>query len=232
MKRYQTLLLDADRTLLDFDTTEKKALRKTFQKYGFPFTPEIESMYLDINKQLWADYEKGLIDRNTVIYKRFGELFAKVGIDGDGVAFEDDYQAELGRGHDLMPYAMEVVTALEKEFDLYIVTNGVVATQYSRLHDAKLDLHFKKIFVSEECGYQKPQKEFFDFCFQHIDNLELSKTLIVGDSLSSDIQGGNNAGIATCWFNPTNMTCATEMRIDHEIYDLRQLYEIVGKDEE
>ena len=228
MKRYQTLLFDADRTLLDFDAAEKHALQHTFEKHQLPFNETIEQAYMAMNQKLWKDYEDGLIDRHTVIYTRFGKLFDQFGLSGDGVAFEDDYQAELGRGHQLIEHALDVVVNLKKTHDLYIVTNGVTATQYSRLKKSGLDQHFKKLFVSEECGYQKPQKEYFDVVFQHIAPVNKEEVLIIGDSLSSDILGGINAGIHTCWFNPKKERNDKQLRIDHEIRDLRELYTIVG----
>lgn len=229
MKRYQSLLFDADGTLLDFEATEKSALRNTFAKYQLPFNEEIEQTYTKLNQELWKAHERGEIDRHTLIYTRFGKLFDIFHFDADGIKFEDDYQLELGRGHDLIDHAMDVVTTLKKDYDLYIVTNGVVATQYSRLRDSGLDQHFKQIFVSEECGYQKPSKEYFDVVLNAIKPQNKEEVLIIGDSLSSDILGGNNAGIQTCWFNPKKLTPDHTLRIDHEIKDLRELYDIVGK---
>lgn len=227
MRRYDILLFDADRTLLDFDATEKQALKGTFEKYKIPFHEEIQQTYQKLNHQLWKAYEEGSIDRHTVIYTRFDKLFSEFGLKVDGVAFEDDYQVALSRGHDLMAHAMDVVTKLKKKHDLYIVTNGVSATQYRRLNDSGLDQHFKKLFISEECGYQKPQKEYFDVVFQHIQPKDKDRVLIIGDSLSSDIQGGINAGIHTCWFNPEKSKNDKGLVIDHEITDLRELCNIV-----
>jgi 2-haloacid dehalogenase len=227
MKEYKTLLLDADGTLFDFDECEREALRLTFEKYGYPLNEEIKELYAGINKALWKRYEQGEIDRHTVIYTRFGALFEKIGIEDDGITFEDDYQELLGMQHFIIEGAMEVLEYLYHKYDLYIVTNGVTATQYRRLKESRVDRYVKKIFVSEETGYQKPWKEYFDYCFERIKNLELQKTLIIGDSLSSDILGGNNAGIDTCWYNPASLENKTEARVDYEIRDLKELYELL-----
>jgi 2-haloacid dehalogenase len=227
MKQFQTLLFDADNTLFDFQACEKEALRLAFQKYGYVLNQEVTKTYESINLKLWGQYEQGIIDRKTVIYTRFGTLFKEIGIDDDGIAFEDDYQELLGMQHFFIPDALEVVEKLYRNYDLYIVTNGVTETQLRRLRESGIDRYMKKIFVSEETGYQKPMKEYFDYCFQRIDHFDPSRTIIIGDSLSSDIRGGNNAGIATCWFNPNNLVNNTEIKVDYEISKLKQLYQIL-----
>lgn len=227
MKEYKTLLLDADDTLFDFKACEREALRLTFQKYGFPLNDEISQQYAEINKALWKRYELGELDRNTVIYSRFGMLFKQIGIENDGTAFEDDYQELLGMQHFMIDEAKEVLTYLQGKYELYIVTNGVTVTQHRRLRESGVDRYVKQIFVSEETGYQKPMKEFFDYCFKRIGNIDLSRTLIIGDSLSSDILGGNNVGIDTCWYNPDALVNHTSARVDYEIRNLSELYDIL-----
>jgi len=227
MKKFNTLLFDADGTLFDFDACEHEALIKVFEKYGYPLNEEIKKTYERINKGLWKQYELGLMDRNTVIYSRFGMLFKEIGIDDDGIAFEDDYQDLLGMQHVLIPGALELVKQLCDDYDLYIVTNGVTSTQLRRLNESGLDKLMKKIFVSEETGYQKPMKEFFDYCFERIDNFDPSSAIIIGDSLSSDIKGGNNAGIATFWYNPNSLVNNTDSKVDYEIAKLDELIDIL-----
>lgn len=228
MSHFKTLLFDADNTLFDFQACEKEALRLTFEKYNYELNDEIAGIYEKINVELWKKYEQGVIDRNTVIYSRFGILFKEIGIKDDGIAFEDDYQEILGMQHFFIEGAPEVIKKLYQKYDMYIVTNGVTATQLRRLKESGIERYMMKIFVSEETGYQKPMKEYFDYCFSRIENFDPSVAIIIGDSLSSDIKGGNNAGIATCWFNPDRLENKAEVKVDYEITDLKELYKILG----
>lgn len=227
MLKYKTILLDVDGTILDFNASEKVALEKVFLKHQYILDEHVKATYHRINHSLWKQYEQGIIDRNTVIYTRFVKLFEELGIIGDGIGFEDDYQELLGEGHALIDGAKELLEYLYLKYDLYIVTNGVTKTQMKRLQDSKLNVYFKDIFVSEATGFQKPMKEYFDYCFQRIPNIDLSKTMIIGDSLSSDMKGGNNASITTCWLNPEDLANKENISIDYKIKDLKELFNIL-----
>lgn len=223
------LLFDADRTLLDFALSEKKALAKTFAEYDLPFTDAVYQWHLVNNAKLWQDYEKGIIDRKTVLYTRFVRLFAHFGYKGDGAAFEDSYRHNLDHACEVFPEAPEVVQTLSKTHALYIVTNGVASTQEIRIADSGLKPYFKDIFISEHLGSQKPRKAFFDQCFARIPDFDPSLALIIGDSLTSDIKGGNNAGIETCWFNPAGEENHTDAKVDYEIRSLKELYGLLAE---
>ncbi|HWT76349.1 MAG TPA: YjjG family noncanonical pyrimidine nucleotidase [Mobilitalea sp.] len=228
MSHYKTLLFDADNTLFDFQACEKEALRLVFLKYGYELNEEDAQAYERINVGLWKQFEQGLLDRKTVIYSRFGLLFQELGIEDDGIAFEDDYQELLGMQHFFIDGAPELIEQLYGNYDLYIVTNGVTQTQLRRLKDSGLEYYMKKIFVSEETGYQKPMKEYFDYCFSRIEGFQKENSIIIGDSLSSDIKGGNNSGIATCWFNPDKLENNTDIKVDYEITYLEELLQILS----
>lgn len=221
------LLFDMDRTLLDFAAAEQTALKATFQEYHLPFSDEVYKYHLVNNARLWENYEKGLIDRDTVLHTRFVQLFRHFRFEGDGVAFEGSYRKNLSLGHELMEGALHTVQTLAQNHMLYIVTNGVAETQKQRLHDSGLQAYFKGLFISEEIGSQKPQKAFFDACFARIPCFDPALTLIIGDSLSSDILGGNNAGIDTCWFNPQGIKNNTSAKVSVEIRRLKELISIL-----
>lgn len=227
MQSYQTILLDVDGTLLDFKASEDYALKKTFASHGIHLTEKIKTRYHAINTNLWKQYELGKIDRDTVLYTRFDTLSQEFQLDLDGISFENQYQTLLGEGHYLLPDALELVQYLHQHYDLYVVTNGVEQTQKKRLAASTLDQYMKGIFISGQIGYQKPQIEYFEYCFSHIPNITLEKTLIIGDSLSSDIQGGINAKIDTCWFNEHHEIAPDTLNITYEIHQLRELYKIL-----
>ncbi len=221
------LLFDADRTLLDFSASERNSLAKAFADYALPFSDEVYQFHLQHNAKLWEDYEKGLIDRETVLYTRFVRLFAHFGYQADGVAFEDCYRHHLEHSCELLPDALEVVQTLSRTHLLYLVTNGVSSTQRMRMRDSGLAPYFQELFISEEIGWQKPRKEFFDYCFAHIPDFHREQALIIGDSLTSDIRGGNQAGIETCWFNPEGAKNNADVRVDYEIGSLKELYALL-----
>ncbi|HZG13935.1 MAG TPA: YjjG family noncanonical pyrimidine nucleotidase [Candidatus Bathyarchaeia archaeon] len=228
MKTYKTLLFDADDTLLDFEAAEKTALRLLFADQQLPFTPELEAQYKRINQGLWMAFEEGKIDRDEVVNTRFSRLFQENGLEVDGALLEKRYRCFLDEGHQLIEGAFELIMNLQHHFDLYVVTNGDSKTQDKRLRDAGLYPFFIDIFVSEDTGYQKPMKEFFDFVFARIPDFSADQAMIIGDSLSSDIKGGQQASLDTCWFNPGRKSNETGILPTYEIQRLDELYHILG----
>ncbi|MGC6767397.1 YjjG family noncanonical pyrimidine nucleotidase [Enterococcus sp. LJL51] len=227
---YKTLLFDVDDTLLDFKAAEKKALYTLFSEEKLVLTNEIRQKYDRINRQLWEDFERGKVKKETISETRFGLLFEELGRKADGKELGARYMNHLSNGHDLLGDSKQILEQLHADYDLYVVTNGIASTQYKRLTDSKLLPLFKDIFVSEEVGYQKPMKEYFDYVFERIPNFEQEKTMIIGDSLNSDIAGGNQANIETVWLNPAKVTKQTETKIQpsYEISRLDELFTILG----
>ncbi|PKR84682.1 YjjG family noncanonical pyrimidine nucleotidase [Heyndrickxia camelliae] len=228
MKAYKALFFDVDDTLLDFRAAEREALRQLFEDEQIELTPEMVQQYKNINQQLWREFEEGKRSRDDVVNTRFAEFFKVYGKEVDGVLLENKYRNYLQEGHQLMDGALDLITELKDHYDLYIVTNGDSATQDKRLRAAGLYPFFKQIFVSEDTGYQKPMKEFFDYVFDRIPNLSPEQGLIIGDSLNADIKGGNLYGLDTCWFNPEKNANNTGILPTYEINSLNKLYTITS----
>lgn len=202
MKPYSTILFDADDTLLDFGKDEHCALIKTMQNHGVPTTDENIRIYKEINISLWKALERGEIDKPTLKKVRFARFFEAIGFESeeDTFAINEEYLGNLAEGGNLLEGAKELITDLKKQgYDLYIVTNGIAKTQKCRLIRSGILPCFSDIFVSEAIGYQKPLKEYFDYVLSHIKEKDIGRVLLVGDSLTSDIKGAENAGIACAW---------------------------------
>lgn len=239
-KEYTALLLDMDGTFLDFEATQRQAFATAMKRHGYPEKEETYATYCRINHGLWEAFERGEIDKPTLLSTRFCRLFDVLGIKGDGAAFEKEYQRLLGEGYALMEDAWEVLDRLSGEYPLYVVTNGVETTQRNRLRLSGIERFMTKLFISEAIGWQKPQKEFFDYCFSHMEEAHRERPLIIGDSLTSDIQGGICAGIDTCWFNPSGKEKPEQWLLknslprpgfrDYEIRRLTQLTELLLSD--
>ncbi|WP_211750216.1 YjjG family noncanonical pyrimidine nucleotidase [Paenibacillus sp. Marseille-Q4541] len=229
MSTYKALFFDVDDTLLDFCAAENNALQLLCKDQQLAFTQETETSYKTINQQLWRAFEEGKLSRDEVINTRFSLFFKEWDQEVDGILMERTYRSYLEQGHQLIDGAMELLTQLQHKYEIYIVTNGVSRTQDIRLRSSGLHPLVKQIFVSEDTGFQKPMKEFFDYVFDRIPNLVPSEGLIIGDSLNADIRGGQKAGLDTCWYNPNRVVNQTEVKPTYEIQSLQQLYPILEK---
>ena len=224
---YTTLLFDVDDTLLDFKAAENQGLQQLFADEGLVLTKELKQAYQKLNQELWQAYEQDKISRDEVLNQRFRLFFERLGRKVDGEKMELKYRQYLNQGHQLLGNSLAIIQDLASKASLYVVTNGVSQTQHQRLTDAKLAPYFKDIFISDVIGYQKPKVEFFAHVFANIPQVDLAKTLIIGDSLTSDIQGGMNANIDTVWLNPAQLP-AKACQPTYQISQLEQLYPILG----
>ena len=226
--KYDILLFDADNTVLDFDKSEERALRRAFTETGLHFDDNVLAVYRKNNVREWQLFEKGQLTKPQVLINRFVNTFADLQLPAEKAQQTGDlYEEYLKLGFFIVPHVEEVLTLLQNKCKLYVVSNGVAEIQNSRMKGSGMEKYFIDRFVSETVGYPKPQIEYFNYCFAHIDGFVKAKALIIGDSLTSDIQGGVNAGIDTCWFNRTHAPNKSNLSPTYEIDDLRQLLDIV-----
>lgn len=217
------LFLDLDDTILDFRMAERVALTKTLTAFGIEPTPTVISRFSFHSEAHWRRLEKGELTRAQVRIGRFAALMAELGEERDIESISRVYTENLAVGHYFLPGAEEAVKSLSGKYRLFLASNGSAKVQAGRLTSADLYRFFEQVFVSEEIGHNKPSKAYFDACFSRIPDFDPEKAIIVGDSLTSDIRGGNNAGIRTCWVNPKHAPRDPEIHVDHEIECLSRL---------
>lgn len=221
------ILLDLDDTILDFKWAEKQALTGTLMAFDIEPTEETCRRYRQINLEYWRALERKEVTREQLKVGRFRQLLDELGKDADPAAMGDLYLHRLGEGHCFLPGALETLNLLKEKYRLFLVSNGNPPVQYPRLESAGITHYFEKLFISMEIGHNKPSVEFFDHCFSQIPGFDKTKAIIVGDSLFSDIRGGINAGIKTCWVNPNHRPILEQIVPDYQIENLPQLLPIL-----
>ncbi|MEJ2210839.1 MAG: YjjG family noncanonical pyrimidine nucleotidase [Anaerolineae bacterium] len=226
--KYEWLLLDADGTLFDYDHAEAMALQRTFEQMGHTFDPGYAQAYRRINGQIWLDFEQGRISQERLRTRRFELLFDAVGARLDPEAFSLAYLENLAWGTRLMDGAEDVVQALHGRVGLMLITNGLQDVQRPRLARSALDGYFADLVISEEVGAAKPDPLIFDVAFQRMGRPPKEAVLMVGDSLTSDMRGGVDYGLDTCWYNPEGRPRNPDVPVRFEIRDLRQLLGLLG----
>lgn len=216
------LFLDLDDTILDFHKAEAIAVAKTIREFGVEPAPEILSRYHEINRWHWEQLELGKMTREQVLVNRFAALFSELGQGVDPVKCARNYEKNLAQGHYFLPGALETLEELHGKYRLFLASNGTATVQHSRLTSANLYHFFEQVFISQEVGFNKPSREFFESCFARIPDFSRERAVMVGDSLTSDIAGGKNAGIATIWVNPAGKQPGA-VTPDYEIRSLPEL---------
>lgn len=223
------VFLDLDDTILDFHGAESVAIVKAFSELGIPTDESTIAEYKKINRECWESMERGEIERERVLTRRFEILFEKLGISVSPEEMQETYAHRLGLEHDFLPGGEELLKELSSlgKYKLYIASNGIYRVQKPRIDASGIAKYFADIFISEKIGYNKPSAEFFDICFSRIADFKKEECIIVGDSLSSDILGGKNAGIRTCYFNPRGKSTG-DIVPDYEIRELSELVSILN----
>ena len=224
---YSIVLLDADNTLLDFSRSEREALTDCLRARGLPHNEQVLRRYSEINDAHWKMLERGEITREFLKLNRYAVFFKEFGFDCDPEDMAKDYIATLGTKAFLIDGAKEFCEALYGRCRLFLVTNGAIIAQRGRLSRCPITPLFEDIFISEEMGCGKPDKAYFDAVAARIPGYDPAEAIIIGDSLTSDIQGGINAGIATCWYNPHGKTAPENMPIDHIAKNYQDILNIV-----
>lgn len=216
------LFLDLDDTILDFHRAERIAIGKTIRDFGVEPTEDVLGRYHLINKAHWEKLERGELTRAEVLVNRFAVLFEELGVTVDPTQCARTYEKNLAMGHYFLPGAEEAVKSLHKKYRLYLASNGTATVQHNRLLSAGLYPYFEKVFISQNIGYNKPSREYFEACFAEIPDFNPARAIMVGDSLTSDILGGKNAGLPTVWVNPEGKKSG-DIRPDYEIGSLAEL---------
>lgn len=223
------LFLDLDDTILDFQKAEHIAIRKTIADFGVDPTDEVCALYSRINKAHWEALERKELVREQVLVGRFAVLFETLGVTVDAESCARRYEDNLSQGHYFLPGAEEALLQLSQKYKLYLTSNGTAKVQAGRLKSANISHYFREIFVSQELGANKPELAYFQACFARIPGIDKAKTMIVGDSLTSDILGGLNAGLWTCWVNPDHKPSREDIRPHYEIEGLSQLQALLER---
>lgn len=226
---YTTLLFDLDHTLLDSDASEVAAYVHTMTSLGFDDHDRHFDRYVTINREMWQMVEAGTMRPDDVRFRRFEQFTRELGIDADPVAMAEAFVWGLGAHGELYEGARDLLDALAGTVRMAMVTNGLSEVQRARIERLDLDRYFDAVVISSEVGVTKPRREIFDLTFERLGEPDRTAALMIGDSLSSDIRGGRDYGIATCWYNPRGLTAGPDDGRTHEIRTLAELVDVVTR---
>ncbi len=198
---YTHLIFDFDHMLFDTDQSEALSFQHALRSHGVADPEPLLGHYQRINQGLWREVEKGTISPNEVKSQRFATLAAEADLPYDPEAVAESYTAGLCDHGELYDGAGELVMSLADTFTLAMVTNGLGPVQRGRLDRIGLGGVFEPLVISGEVGVSKPRPEIFQLVFDAFPDTPRSNFLMIGDSLTSDVAGGRNAGIDTCWYD-------------------------------
>jgi putative hydrolase of the HAD superfamily len=226
--KYEVILFDADDTLFDFKKSEREAFKNSMLEFNMEYDENHHlKIYQGINTVLWKEFEVGLITQEKLKVERFKRLSESLKATFDENEFSKVFIKHLANGSFLFDDSMELIQSLHKNYKLTIITNGLKDVQHKRISKSSISEYFEAVVVSEEVKVSKPDAKIFEYALNNIKHTDKSKVLIVGDSLSSDIQGGINFGIDTCWYNPNGIENTTGIIPTYEIYNLMELNDIL-----
>jgi 2-haloacid dehalogenase len=219
--KYPWLLFDADDTLFDYPRAEAHALKGTFEALNLPYHADYLPMYHLHNRHVWKEFEQGQLTSVELRIKRFQMLFSEIGLAADLQTFSNLYLINLAGGSELFEGVADTIQVLSNQHHLSVITNGLAEVQRPRLLNSSIHPFIEKIFISEEMGVAKPAGAFFDIVFKELGDPPKSEVLVIGDSLTSDMLGGIQYGLATCWVNPSRKT--TDLPVTYQIQSIPEL---------
>ncbi|AJH00399.1 YjjG family noncanonical pyrimidine nucleotidase [Clostridium beijerinckii] len=221
---YEVILFDADDTLFDFKKSEREAFKNTILEFNINYDENYHlKIYHDINTAIWKEFEQGLITQKKLKVERFKRLADKLKISFDEIEFAKSYMQNLSNCSFLFDGSLELIEHLSKSYKLLIITNGLTAVQENRIRKSIISKHFEDVVISEEISISKPNPEIFEHALKNIRHTNKNTVLMVGDSLTSDIQGGINFGIDTCWYNPNKLENNSNISPKYEISTFEEL---------
>ncbi len=226
--KYELLIFDADGTLFDFAKAEEYAFFKTAENAGRSFSNEDYAVYAGVNKNIWKEMELGEIDQETLKAERFRRFFAEIEIDEEAGAFSKEYLYNLSTAGFLFDGAEELLKQLKGRYRMVLLTNGLTSVQETRLGKSIVRPYFEELVISESVGISKPNPRIFEYTFEKIGYMKKDKALMIGDSLTSDIKGGLNFGVDTCWYNAQKKKNEKNIIPKYEVYDYAELLGILG----
>lgn len=229
--KYEIIMFDADETLFDFKKSEKTAFTNALLQFNMGYDEDYYRIYTDINEGIWKEFEKRLITQKELQTERFRRLSDKLNIRFNEIEFSRAYEKHLSNASFLFDGSVELIESLRENYRLTMVTNGLKAVQDKRIKKSVIGKYFEDIVISEEVQAAKPDPRIFEAALRNINYADKSRVLMVGDSLTSDIQGGINSGIDTCWFNPRRIKNEMGLKPTYEIYNLMELKDLLIRNE-
>lgn len=225
--KYEWIILDIDDTLLDYRAGSLNALAKCLVSNGHEYCDVYHRLFAEIDSRLWVEAQLGNLTPDHVVLKRFEELTVAIEVGIDSKQLSASYTEHLMRDTFLVPDVCELLDALHGNYNLVAATNGISGVQRARIENSGLKRYFCNVVISDDVGFTKPNHEFYLHLHAELQYPDRASMLMVGDSLSSNIKGGNSFGIDTCWFNPGQLLNTTGILPTHEISNLLQLAGIV-----
>jgi putative hydrolase of the HAD superfamily len=228
--KYEIIIFDADETLFDFKKSERDAFKNAMMEFDIEYDENHHlKIYSEINSEIWKEFENGIITQEKLKVERFKRLADRLNINFDEYLFAKSYMKHLANASFVYEDSIELVESLHKNYRLTIVTNGLKEVQNKRIKQSIISKYFEDVIISEEVNVAKPDSKIFEIALNNLNHVDKSKVLMVGDSLTSDIKGGINFGIDTCWYNPNKIVNSTDIKPTYEISELSQLREIIGE---